>query len=133
MQAGFRRRDVDYFSQFGVGDDEELDYGSFDDSTGEFFDAGSMANLAASTFCPSFTFELGLLDAGLQELLRRHGLDQARRLACLVPKKLAGEPLSERLVVLLDGMGAGAHRELLLPQLLSLLLGARGEAPELAA
>ena len=72
------------------------------------------------------------LDPGLQTLLQAKGLHQARRLACLVPRKLAGDALSQRLGVLLDGLGAGDRSGRWAPQLLQLLQAARGEAPELA-
>ena len=91
-----------------------------------------MANLKIATFCPAFDFELSLMDDGLQSLLKRHKLDQPRLLAALVPKQLAGEDLSQRVMVLLDGLGAAGHTEEWRPQLLSLLLKARAEAPQLA-
>ena len=67
-----------------------------------------MSNLAAAIFSPSFDLEFSLLDSGLQSWLRTHGLNQASRLACPVPKMLAGESFSERLMVLLDGMPTGS-------------------------
>ena len=94
--------------------------------------SSSMANLKIATFCPAFDFELSLMDVGLQSLLKRHKLDQPRLLAALVPKQLAGEDLSQRVMVLLDGLGAAGHTEEWRPQLLSPLLKARAEAPQLA-
>ena len=91
-----------------------------------------MANLKNATYCPAFDFEFSLIDVGLQSLLRKHGLNQPRLLAAMVPTQLAGEALSQRLRVLLDGLGPAGHTEGWHPQLLLLLLGARGEAAQLA-